>query len=242
MAFPVSHKTVFVLDHSPQFSMACDVVDFDSLKTSMQAAARQIPIAPIYKTMWTSVSESILEYCRIVWDIFPPDSQEQKLLRFVVSDAGGSGQETHMLNFWDNKDQTIDVIKNGLASVGRPEPESRKKSAYAKGYNISNGIEAGMKILCEYTDKQKLESQKKKQNENGAIGVLNRGRIIVLTHLENQEHLHSILDTFKSQVRKIPFVQRSNNIGILKKWGCYIRHSSLVCQLATIHLSLIPGH
>ena len=84
MAYPVSHKTVFILDHSPHFSMACDVVDFDSLKTSMQAAARQIPIAPIYKTMWTSVSESILEYCRIVWDIFPPDSQEQKLIRFAT--------------------------------------------------------------------------------------------------------------------------------------------------------------
>jgi len=202
MAYPVSHKTVFVLDHSPHFSMACDVVDFDSLKTSMQAAARQIPIAPIYKTMWTSVSESILEYCRIVWDIFPPDSQEQKLIRFVLSDGGGSGHDTQVLNRWDNRDQTIEVIKNGLASVGRPEPESRRKSAYAKGYNISNGIETGMKILCEYTDTQKRESQKLKEKENSPAGVMNRGRIIVLTYLENQEHLQSILDTFKSQVRK----------------------------------------
>ena len=73
-------------------------------------------------------------------------------------------------------------------------------SAHAKGYNISNGIEAGMKILCEYTDRQKQESQKLKLNDRNPIGILNRGRIIVLTHLESQEHLESILDTFKSQV------------------------------------------
>ena len=144
MAYPVSHKTVFILDHSPHFSMPCDVVEFDSIKSSMQAAARQIPIAPIYKTMWTAVSESLLEYCRIVWDIFPPDCQEQKLIRFVLS-----GSDTQFLNRWDSRDQTVEVLKTALARVGRPEPESRRKSAHAKGYNISNGIEAGMKILCE---------------------------------------------------------------------------------------------
>ena len=196
MAYPVSHKTVFVLDHSPNFSMACDVVDFDSLKTSMQAASRQIPITPVYKTMWTSVSESILEYCRIVWDIFPPDCQEQKLIRFVLS-----GSDTQVLNRWDNRDQTVEVLRNALARVGRPEPESRKKSAYAKGYDISKGIDTGMKILCEYTETQKQESQKLIVNDRTPVGILNRGRIIVLTHLESQEHLENILETFKSQVK-----------------------------------------
>ena len=196
MAYPVSHKTVFVLDHSPNFSMACDVVDFDTLKTSMQAAARQIPITSVYKTMWTSVSESILEYCRIVWDIFPPDCQEQKLIRFVLS-----GSDTQVLNRWDNRDQTVEVLRNALARVGRPEPESRKKSAYAKGYDISKGIDTGMKILCEYTETQKQESQKLVVNDRTPVGILNRGRIIVLTHLESQEHLENILETFKSQVK-----------------------------------------
>ena len=111
-----------------------------------------------------------------------------------------SGSDTQFLNRWDPQDQTVEVLKNALARVGRPEPESRRKSAQAKGYNISNGIEAGMKILCEYTDIQKLESQKLKICDRSPIGVLNRGRIIVLTHLESQEHLNSILETFKSQV------------------------------------------
>jgi len=207
MAYPVSHKTVFVLDHSPNFSMPCDVVEFDSIKSSMQAAARQIPIAPIYKTMWTSMSESLLEYCRIVWDIFPPDCQEQKLIRFVLS-----GSDTQFLNRWDSRDQTVEVLKNALARVGRPEPESRRKSAHAKGYNISNGIEAGMKILCEYTDVQKHESQKLKNCDKNPIGVLNRGRIIVLTHLDSQDHLNSILETFKSQVVEINQVAATSKV------------------------------
>ena len=57
-----------------------------------------------------------------------------------------------------------------------------------------------MKILCEYTDIQKNESQKLRMCDRSPIGVINRGRIIVLTHLESQEHLDNILETFKSQV------------------------------------------
>ena len=109
MTFPVSHKTVFVLDHSPHFSMPCEVVEFDSLKTSQHGAARQIPIQPICKTMWTSAAESVLEYCRIVWDIFPPDcTEEQKLIRFVISDgATQDGTSTHILNKWKDLDQQV---------------------------------------------------------------------------------------------------------------------------------------
>ena len=126
MAYPVSHKTVFVLDHSPNFSMACDVVDCDSLKTSMQAAARQIPITPVYKTMWTSMSESILEYCRIVWDIFPPDCQEQKLIRFVLS-----GSDTQVLNRWDNRDQTVEVLKNAYVNIVDQMAEQILRTCYS---------------------------------------------------------------------------------------------------------------
>ena len=129
------------------------------------------------------------------FEISVADCQEQKLIRFVLS-----GSDTQFLNRWDSRDQTVEVLKNALARVGRPEPESRRKSAHTKGYNISNGIEAGMKILCEYTDVQKHESQKLKNCDKNPIGVLNRGRIIVLTHLDSQDHLNSILETFKSQV------------------------------------------
>ena len=98
--------------------------------------------------------------------------------------------------------QQVDVIKTGLARMGRPEPESRRKSAHAKGYNISNGIDAGMKILCEYTETQIAEHHRLKLTEpvGGQIGVINRGRIIVLTYLESQEHLDNVLETFKLQV------------------------------------------
>ena len=37
MAFPASHKTVFVLDHSPHFSMQCESIGFETIKFSQPA-------------------------------------------------------------------------------------------------------------------------------------------------------------------------------------------------------------
>jgi hypothetical protein len=57
MAFPVNHKTVFVLDHGPLFSQHCDSVDFDQIMKSRaggaaQASAGYIPLPPVMKNMW----------------------------------------------------------------------------------------------------------------------------------------------------------------------------------------------
>ena len=91
---------------------------------------------PVTKSLWSSASESVLEYCRVVWDIFPPDTDDQKLIRFVVSDAK---QQTRVLNKWD--EQSSVQVSAGLAGIGRPEPEARRPMAEAKGYDISKGIE-----------------------------------------------------------------------------------------------------
>ena len=90
MTFPVNHKTVLILDHGPNFSLPCDQIDFDFHKSRVAggaAAAGYIPSAPVMKTMWTCASEAVLEYCRIIWDLFPG---HEKMIRFVV--AGGDGK------------------------------------------------------------------------------------------------------------------------------------------------------
>ena len=86
MAFPASHKTVFILDHSPHFSMQCDSIGFETIKFSQpQQQGSYPPIPPVGKSLWSSASESVLEYCRVVWDIFPPDcADDPKLIRFVI--------------------------------------------------------------------------------------------------------------------------------------------------------------
>ncbi|UYV79829.1 hypothetical protein LAZ67_18000851 [Cordylochernes scorpioides] len=70
MTFPTSHKTVFVLDHSPDFLASCEQhMDFDIFTKTRQPGV--IPLAPISKSLWTCTLEAALEYCRIVWDIYP---------------------------------------------------------------------------------------------------------------------------------------------------------------------------
>lgn len=56
----INHKTVFVLDHSPYFGISAE---------SMLELVATGP--PISKSLWTCSVEASVEYCRIVWDLFP---------------------------------------------------------------------------------------------------------------------------------------------------------------------------
>lgn len=67
--FPSNHKTIFVLDHTPYFGISSEnPIEFDFLKTRTPGF---MPITPISKSLWTCSVESAIEYCRIVWDLFP---------------------------------------------------------------------------------------------------------------------------------------------------------------------------
>lgn len=70
--FPVTHKTVFVLDRSPCFSKSSkQSIEYDVVMKGKTPGI--IPAAPISKTLWTCSVEGMLEYMRIVYDIFPED-------------------------------------------------------------------------------------------------------------------------------------------------------------------------
>lgn len=66
-------KTVFVLDHTPYFGISGEDPFYLDLKTGK---------VTVKKSLWTSSVESSIEYCRIIWDLFPTG----KLIRFVISD------------------------------------------------------------------------------------------------------------------------------------------------------------
>lgn len=67
--YPANHKTIFVLDHTPYFGISCEnPIEFEFLKSRTPGF---IPMNPISKSLWTSSVESAIEYCRIVWDLFP---------------------------------------------------------------------------------------------------------------------------------------------------------------------------
>lgn len=70
MSFPNSHKTVFLLDRSSAFHESSkQPVDFDMFMKAK--APGLIPLAPISKSLWTCNVEAVLEYVRIVYDVFP---------------------------------------------------------------------------------------------------------------------------------------------------------------------------
>lgn len=83
--FPSNHKTIFVLDHTPYFGISSEnPIEFDFLKTRTPGF---IPLNPISKSLWTCSVESSIEYCRIVWDLFPTGKLVSKfhdLFQFFV--------------------------------------------------------------------------------------------------------------------------------------------------------------
>lgn len=70
MSYPVEHKTVFVLDRGPLFARSCkQSIEYDVMSKTKTPGI--IPAAPITKSMWTCNVETMIEYMRIVFDIFP---------------------------------------------------------------------------------------------------------------------------------------------------------------------------
>ncbi|XP_006814307.1 integrator complex subunit 13-like [Saccoglossus kowalevskii] len=145
MTFPASHKTVFILDHSPEFAESCrQNIDFDIFTKSRTTGV--IPLAPIAKTLWTCTCEATLEYCRIVNDIFPYG----KLLRFIASDT-----EAHILNSWKQDEQSITQVRpreeqNASSSANYDVELLHHKDAHVDMFNHLSPSEVGNGITLKW--------------------------------------------------------------------------------------------
>jgi hypothetical protein len=68
--FSVAHKTAFVVDHCPYMAESSrQQVECDVLTKSR--AQGVIPLAPVSKSLWTCAVECSMEYCRILYDVYP---------------------------------------------------------------------------------------------------------------------------------------------------------------------------
>lgn len=68
--FSVSHKTAFVVDHCPYMAESCrQLIECDMLTKSRSQGV--IPLAPVSKSLWTCAIECSMEYCRILFDVYP---------------------------------------------------------------------------------------------------------------------------------------------------------------------------
>lgn len=126
--FSVSHKTVFVVDHCPYMAESSrQQVECDVLTKSR--AQGVIPLAPVSKSLWTCAVECSMEYCRILYDVYPKDKLVRSFelssffywhsklfykcflhlfvlqINYIVSDS-----EFHILNSWRQEDQSIQEV------------------------------------------------------------------------------------------------------------------------------------
>lgn len=178
MTFPASHKTVFVLDHSPYFLTSCQQhIEFDIFTKTRQPGI--IPLAPISKSLWTCSVEAAFEYCRIVWDVFPTN----KLIRFIVS--GTSGRH---LNSWMQEDQSMTYMMAVMAQVGAPS-----ESGTAKDYNILTGLTAAIEALCECSE---VQHECRTSLTETAGKMVNRGRIVCITSMKTDAEVRTLEERF----------------------------------------------
>ncbi|CAO1432932.1 unnamed protein product [Diamesa serratosioi] len=165
-------KTVFVLDHTPYFGISSEEHIFLDLKS-------KIPIPRLSKSLWTFSVESSVEYCRIVWDLFPIG----KLIRFVISDKAA-----HIVNTWASGTQNLNHILNAMAMVGAP-----RSTPQTTDFTVIHGLRAAIEALAEPTDQQRELMQKKDSN---AAHLPNRGRVICITSARDNPSMSSLENIF----------------------------------------------
>ena len=165
-----NHKAVFVLDHTPYFGISAESI-VDLVPTG----------PPISRSLWTCSVEASIEYCRIVWDLYPLG---EKLIRFVVSDMAA-----HIVNTWGGATQNLNHIISAMAMVGIPP----RATAQPKEFSVIHGLRAAVEALSEPSDIQKEQLIATKRT---ATKTNNRGRVICITSARDDASMKSLEDIF----------------------------------------------
>ncbi|XP_054160697.1 integrator complex subunit 13-like [Oppia nitens] len=183
MSYPVSHKTVVILDESNYFlETSCDLTfDFDVINRSRQPSGI-IPLCPISKTLWTCCVEAIAEYCRIVWDIFP---NGERLIRLVVC---GPESATH-LNDWNPEVQSLQNCMQWLAKCGTIAHLKANQYKPLENCQIINGFHKAIEALSMPTQLQQSKESSKEWP--------NKGRIVCISAFSNDSHIKSVVESVK---------------------------------------------
>lgn len=170
MPFPNCHKTIFILDRTCFSDVSEHSMDFDMfMKTK---APGLIPLAPIFKSLWTCNIEAVLEYIRIVYDVFP----SEKLIQLIVSD-----NEAYSLNSWNPQEQSLQHMTNMLARLHPP--------AVSRDCSILKGISLAVEKLCQPS---KVQHDVRTSLTELASTCVNRGRIICLSSFKSDEFIHKV--------------------------------------------------
>jgi len=107
--------------------------------------------------MWTCTIEAVLDYCRIVWDLFP----EGKLIRIISSDM-----QPRNLNNWSSIQQNVNYILHQLSLLGPPSPLVPNPN---QNSSVEHGFHSAVEAMIECTTAQ-MDQEAKENN----IGVQNK--------------------------------------------------------------------
>jgi len=111
----LSHKTLFLLDHSFQMREPCGIpIELDNASRPGQGSSSRSQyfanhIPPVTRSLWTSVVENVLEYSRILWDVYG----DTRLFRVLLSNP----QSTETLNEWDRAQQNTVYVGHNHATL-----------------------------------------------------------------------------------------------------------------------------
>jgi len=167
-----------VLDHTRYFSISSEQyisMDYLKGKPSPEMAAggsSGVGVTQLSKSLWTCAVESSIEYCRIVWDLFPG----KKHVRFIVSDTAA-----HIVNTWSSSTQNMSHVSNAMMMVSVPSRSIPQSS----DYSVIHGLRAAIEALAEPTDEQVHAAQV------GCNKIPNKGRVICITSARDNTSMKS---------------------------------------------------
>ncbi|KAH8347248.1 hypothetical protein KR059_007255 [Drosophila kikkawai] len=216
--FERNQKTIFVLDHTRYFSIASEeYISMDFLKGKPadtggsgvgSAGGAGGSGAQFSKSLWTCACESSIEYCRVVWDLFPG----RKHVRFIVSDTAA-----HIVNTWSPSTQNMSHVMNAMVMVGVPSRSMPQSS----DYSVIHGLRAAIEALAEPTDEQMAALAGGRPEELPRIP--NEGRVICITSARDNTSMKSLEDIFNTVL-----LQQNALASAPSKKGLAIDHCHLV--------------
>lgn len=189
---PPVKRTVIVLDHSSKFlALSKQHIDFDGggKKGKGKSTGTTSGASSVFKSSWTCSIEAAVEYCRIVYDIFPSDY----LIKVAVSDS-----DTHVLNSWSQEQQCIPQLLKSFASLGAPREDIEEESS------VMHGLTSAVQYLCE---PQVHNSKSNHTNKK----LARDGRIICITNLISEAHVQTLIACVSDALRKQESETSSSN-------------------------------
>jgi hypothetical protein len=133
------HKTVIILDHGPKFAApAGEDIPIQIKESNVNHLVGVVP-----KAMWDCATESVMEFHRVVTDLFPSGTKQ---LRFVVSDFVGR----FLNSSWTEELIPYEKLLDALSTCDVPNV-----SADAASCSILNGLSLAVEAISQQTTMQK---------------------------------------------------------------------------------------